>query len=144
VVLGKEYRHREDPETGLPLEHEPPVESEIYEIRAKGAKACQALKGEMKDSSQTVMQQAYNRDRKYGVEVLSDPNGKPVPVLGTEVDRYRAAGYGVKGLKTVMRVNGFGGMQREGIRRQRIGRHFTETWYRDGRYVREERSDAGQ
>ena len=137
LTTWKELRHKDDPETGEPLMDEPPVEKEMFELRADG-KDVGALDEMIGDVGDIHAQQAYNREKKYGVAVLSDPNGNPVRVLENEVGQYEANGFNKKALKSTFRANGWGGMARDGIRRYVRHATFTETWYRDGRYVIEE------
>lgn len=108
---------RKDPETGESLENEAPIVSEQYERTADNPRDVKALLGEMKDWGQISLQQAWNRERKYGTEDLSNGVGNPVRVLGNQVERYRASGYGQKALKATFAVNGFGGMKRDGLRK---------------------------
>lgn len=133
VHLGKELRHQEDPKTGLPMEHEPLVETEVYEDRATGGDV-QALLGEMREASQVHLQQAYNREQAFGVAEISDPDGRPVRVLGNEIEAYEKRGFNRAALKATFRINGFGGMKREGLKRVKIR-------YRNGirEVIREER-----
>lgn len=115
----KVLSYKKDPETGESLENEAPIVSEEYERTATGDDAV-ALLGEMKDWGQASLQQAWNRENRYGTETLSDPNGRPIKLLGTEVDRYREKGYGQKGLRPTFTVNGFGGMKRSGLRHFKV------------------------
>lgn len=143
LTTWKEMRHQDDPETGEPLMDLPPVEKELFELKADG-KDVGALSEMMGDVGDIHAQQAYNRERKYGVAEVSDPNGNPVRVLQNEVAQYESQGFNQRALKSTFRVNGRGQMQREGIRRFVMHPGYTETWYRDGRYVIEGRSeDAG-
>lgn len=139
----KEFRHVEDPETGEPDMEQPPVEKELFEFKADG-KDVPALTEMMGDVGDVHMQQAYNRERKYGVAVCSDPNGTPVRVLQTEVADLEKNGFNQRALKSTFRVSGFGMMQKLGIRRQRIGPGYIETWYRDGRYTIEDTREEAQ
>lgn len=118
VDLGKEYRHKEDPETGLPLESEPLEERSITEIRATG-KDVEALRGEMKESAQVTAHQAWNRRQMFGEETLSSPLGKRVAVEGSLVEQYKRKGYGRMATRPTFTVNGFGGMKRAGLHRAR-------------------------
>lgn len=120
--LGKQLRHKEDPETGLPLEREPLEWTEITETRATG-KDVEALKGQMREAGLVGMQQAHNRRQKYGVETLSTPNGQPLEVPAPLIDTYRQRGFGQAALKTSFRVDGFGGMKALGLRRITIRYH---------------------
>ncbi len=141
LTTWKEMRHKEDPETGEPLMQEPPVEKELFELKADG-KDVGALDEMLGDVGDIHAQQAYNRERKYGVAVCSDPNGNAVRVLQTEVADLEANGYNQRALKSTFRISGFGQMQAQGIRKQHIAPSYIETWYRDGRYVIEEREAA--
>jgi len=125
VSLGEHLIRPADPVTGQPDESAAPIVSEEYEIQAQGPAAAKALLGEMKDFAQASLQQAYNREQKFGVEELSDPNGQPIRLLGTEVEKYKARGYGRKALRLAFQVDGFGGMKRDGVRRAKY-------IYRDG------------
>lgn len=138
VDLGRKLAFQEDPDTGESREDLPPVVSEEYEIQAEGPAACRALMGEMKDWAQVSLQQAYNREQKYGAGDLTDPNGRPVRILGNQEELYRARGYGQKTNRVSFRMNGFSGLRKEGIRKYKSGKNFREVWYKDGRYVKEE------
>jgi hypothetical protein len=87
---------QKDPETGEDRNDLPAVPTTEYEYKAEGRAASLALMGQMKDWAQTSLQQAYNRERKYGVEALTNDLGNPVRVLGNQVDQYRARGFGQK------------------------------------------------
>lgn len=128
---------QKDPNTGESLEHLPPVVSEQYERSASGPDV-QSLLGEMRSWGQESLQQAYNREQKYGTEELSNGVGAPVKVLGNQVERYKAAGFGQKALSLTFQMNGFSGLQREGIQRYKAGKNWREVWYKDGRHIREE------
>ena len=125
VKKWKEMRQPLDPETGLYDGGGKPEWEEFEEVSATG-NDCQALVGEMKEWSQTAQQQAWNREQKFGVAEIPDPDGNPVRVLGNEVEKYRAKGYCQKSKKTSFSVRGFGKMKSEGLRRQRIRYHKGE------------------
>lgn len=116
--LGKELRHKLDPDTGMPLEFEPPEWQEQVEVRASG-KDVDALRGVFKESSQRALHQAHNFRQKAGSERLPSPDGKMVEVPGFLVDNYRSMGFGKVASKPSFRMSGFGGMKREGLRRCR-------------------------
>lgn len=134
LTTWKQMDHQTDPETGERLEHEPMVEKEHFELKADG-KDVGALDEMMEGVGDVHAQQAFNRERKHGVAVCSDPNGNPVRVLQTEVSDLEANGYNRAALKSTFRVNvpWEGSMRRLGIRKQKIGNGWVETWYRDGR-----------
>ena len=116
--LGKELRHKTDPETGMPLDREPPEWQEQLEVRASG-KDVDALRGAFKESSQRAMHQAENWRKKAGSERLPSPDGKMVEVPGFLVDSFRSQGFGRVSVRPTFTVRGFGGMKREGLRRAR-------------------------
>lgn len=116
ISLGKELRHKRDPETGLPLEHEPPEWNEITEVRATG-RDVRALLGGMKDEAQREQHWAENLRRKVGVELLRSPDGKLTKIPGPLVETYRDRGFGRARVRPGIAVSGFGGMQREGLTR---------------------------
>jgi hypothetical protein len=132
----KELALERDPETGVALPDKPPVWKEMEEINATG-KDCAALTGELKEAAQIQLQQAYNRANREGVDVLSNPHGVPIPVLGSQVDQYKSHGFGVAGTKPIFVFSGFGGMKKEGIIRQRTvyrnGHQRVEKTFSDGR-----------
>lgn len=132
----KELALERDPETGVALMDRPPVWKEMEEVKADG-KDVGALMGAMRHTADTNLQQAHNRAKQEGIEVLSNPLGVPIPVLGSQVEQYKSHGFGIVGTKPIFMVSGFGGMQREGIVRQRTvtkdGLRKVEKTYRDGR-----------
>lgn len=132
--LGKELRHKLDPDTGMPLEYEPPEWQEQVEVRASG-KDVHALRGVFKESSLRSMHQAENFRKKGGSELLPSPDGKMVEVPGFLVENYRSMGFGKVASKPSFRMSGFGGMKRDGFTRCRYV-------YRDGERVtlKEERN----
>lgn len=115
----KEMRQPQDPETGLYDASGQPEWQDMEEVKATGDDV-PALLGMMKDSAQASLQQAYNREQKFGVIELPDPDGNPVRLLGNEEEKYRAKGYGQSKMTTTFLVQGFGKMRSEGIRKQTI------------------------
>ena len=125
--LGKELRHKLDPETGRSLDREPPEWQDQVEVRATG-KDVQALRGVFKDSSQKQLHQAHNFRNAEGSERLPSPDGKMFEIPGFLVDNYKSMGFGKRATRPSFSMSGFGGMKKEGFTRCKYV-------YRDGQRV---------
>jgi hypothetical protein len=128
-------RQKEDSVTGEYIAGSRPEQSEFTEVKASG-KDVSALLGAMKESSQTTLHQAWNRDQKHGVMDISDPAGKVVRIRANQEKEYRARGYGQKSTKASFSVQGFGRMRKESVLKQRVTYSGSSkriwTLYKDG------------
>ena len=111
-----------------------------WEIRASG-KEVQELKGAFDDSGPAMLHESWKEDTKIGLTKITRPDGSTDVVRADREAQYRAhPGFCVHATRPtfVCAVPWEGSMKKSGIRRQRITKHYTETWYRDGRHVLEE------
>ena len=131
----KEMRQKEDPATGQYVPGSRPEFSEFTEVKATG-KDVAALLGEMKESSQATLQQAWNLDQSVGVVDLPDPDGRTVRIRADQFQEYRARGYGQRSMKTSFSVQGFGQMRKQNVLKQRVtysgGSRKVWTLYKNG------------
>lgn len=115
---------------------------EPWEIRAKGNKHLQALRGAFKESGPQMFHDNWKEWKRIGEETITKPDGSTDVVRADKLQSYREMpGYCVHATKPTFTVNvpWEGSMKRQGIRRQRIAKDYIETWYHDGRHVLEER-----
>lgn len=114
-----------------------------WEIRATG-KDVQQLRGIFKESGQDMMHEGMKEWDAHGGGVkITRPDGSVDTVRADKEAMYRAhPGFCVTATRPtfVCEVPWEGSLKREGIRRQRITKDYTETWFHDGRHVLEERN----
>ena len=108
---------------------------EPWEVHATGKK-CYELKGAFKDSAPQMMQDGWKEWQKIGEVTITKPDGSTDVVRADKEQMYRdQPGFCVHATKPTFTCNvpWEGSMRRLGIKRQRVGKHVTETWYHDGR-----------
>jgi hypothetical protein len=113
-----------------------------WEIRATGKKYVQELRGIFKGSGEQMLHESLMENKAIGLEKITRPDGSTDEVRADKVEMYRRQpGFCVHATRPtfVLNVPWEGAMKRLGIRRQRITKDYTETWYHDGRHVLEER-----
>lgn len=115
---------------------------EPWEVRATGRKTEQ-LRGAFKDIAPQMMHEGWKEWNSIGETTITKPDGSTDVVRADKEEYFRGVpGFCERATRPTFTVNvpWEGAMKRDGIRRQRITKHYTETWYRDGRHVLEERN----
>ena len=109
---------------------------EPWEVHATGRKVYE-LKGAFKDSGPQMTHEKLEEIKKVGEVTITKPDGSPYMVRADTEHVFRdQPGYCVHATRPTFTLNvpWTGSMKREGIRRQKITRRYTETWYQDGRH----------
>jgi len=109
---------------------------EPWEVHATGRK-CQELKGAFKDSGPQMTHEKLTEIGKVGETTITKPDGSPFRVRADKEHLFLdQPGYCQHAVRPTFTCNvpWVGSMRREGIVRQKIAKHYVETWYRDGRH----------
>jgi hypothetical protein len=117
-----------------------------WEIRATG-KDVQQLRGIFKDSAPQMMHEGFQEWKSIGETKITRPDGSVDTVRADKEEMYRKQpGFCVHATRPTFTLNvpWEGSLKQEGIKRQRITKDYTETWYHDGRHVLEERNGQYQ
>lgn len=109
---------------------------EPWEVHATGRK-CYELKGAFKDSGPQMTHEKLTEVQKIGETTITRPDGSLFDIRADKEHLFRdQPGYCQHAVRPTFTVNvpWEGAMKRDGIRKQRITKSYTETWYRDGRH----------
>lgn len=113
--------------------------TEPWEVRATGRKVNE-LRGAFKDTAPQMLQEGMKSWEAGGGDlVITKPDGSTDTVRADMESQYRnLPGFCETRVNPGIQVSGFGGMQRDGLKRYRATAGCREYWYTDGRYVKEE------